>query len=177
MLVPRNIARPKLNYQWNNLLFLPCIIMKKLNIILLLFILGTLFSQCKKDEEDWTYCLDCEPAEWVGYYEGTGNYYRESDSTNIMDVPTEITIDSISEIKLRVTIVADKYFSSTTMIYKDNNDYYVEVAGSSKSLSLSLSKRGNEYKLSGTSKRYHYEHDTILIIDQSHSFETFKVQE
>ena len=148
----------------------------RFKIALFLLIVSLLFSQCKKDEEEWIYCIGCDIGEWVGYYEGTGNYYRESDSSYVMDVPTEITIDSVSETMLKATVVGDKYFSSTTMIYKNNNDFFVEIAGSNKSISLTLSRRGNEHKLTGTSKAYHYENDTILIIDQSLSYETFKIQ-
>lgn len=149
--------------------------MDKLKIILPLLIGILLFSQCKKEEESWNFCVDCELGSWIGTFEGNGDYYRESDSSCAMDVPTVITIENTSGTMLEVVVVGDKHFSSSTMINKTDNDYFVELAGSNSSLSLTLSKKDNDYKLTGTAKKYHYQGDTLLIIDHSLSYETIKV--
>ncbi|MFK5856934.1 MAG: hypothetical protein QM503_12455 [Bacteroidota bacterium] len=149
--------------------------MKKVNKILLLLVVVLLFSNCKKEEESWGPCIDCDLSEWAGSFEGTGVYYQESDSSSVLDVPTEITIENTSDTRLKVIVDAGLYFSSTTFIYKTNDDYFIELAGSNSSISLTLYQKNNNYKLSGTSKRYHYNVDTVLVIDQSLSFETFKI--
>lgn len=151
--------------------------MTKLYKIITLLIVVLLMSNCKKEEDNWTACIDCEFDSWVGTYEGNGVYYRDSDSSSVIDVPTIITVEAYSEKDLKVVIDGDDLYSLSKILYKPNNDYFIEVAGSSSSISLTLYKKDNSYKLSGTAKNYHYNSDTVLVIDQSFSYETFKVND
>ncbi len=149
--------------------------MNKLRIIIILLSGILLFSNCKKKETTSSPCIDCSIGVWVGSFEGTGNYYQELDSSSVMDVPTTITIDSLSETMLKIDVVGDKLFSSSTIVSKTNTDNFIEVAGSSSSLSLTLSQKDGSYRLSGTSKIYHYQADTLLVIDYSLSFDALKL--
>ncbi len=110
---------------------------------LILFIITglLLFSQCKKDNENWTYCVDCDINSWVGSYEGTGVYYSDVDGKTVNDIPTLVTIDSSSATILKTIITVENHFSTLFTINKTNDDYYVNVPGSSQSLALTLSKR------------------------------------
>ena len=147
--------------------------MSKLKIILILIISTILFSQCKKDNESWTYCVDCSIGEWVGTFEGTGIYYSDRDGQTITGVPTVVTIDSNSATVLKTTVIAEDYFTTSFTVNKTDENYYINIPGSSQSLNLTLSKKGTEFKLSGTVKIYHYQSDT-LFTDHSVSFDTFK---
>lgn len=117
--------------------------MSKPILILLFLFIPILFTQCKKDDENWTYCVDCEISAWVGTYEGAGVYFSDTDGKTIIDVPTTVTIDSSSATELKSTVTAENYFTTSFTIDKTNNDYYINQPGSSKSLTLTLSKKRN----------------------------------
>ena len=152
--------------------------MDKLKIILFLFAGVLLFSQCRKDEEEWTYCQDCELSTWIGDFEGYGDYYSDDDSTiTIIDVLTKVSIENSNETNLKITVSATDKFSTNFFVNKTNNDYYIDIPGSGKSLSLILSKKGNDHKLGGTAKLYHHINDTILYLDHSISFDVIKIQD
>jgi len=152
--------------------------MDKLKIILFLLAGVLLFSQCKKDEEEWTHCFDCELSTWLGVFEGHGDYYSDDDSTiTIIDVPTTVSIENTDETNLKITVSATDKFSTNFFVNKTNNNPYIDIPGSNSSLSLILSKKGNDYKLGGTAKQYHYINDTILYLDHSISFDVIKIQD
>lgn len=145
----------------------------KLKILLFIFI-GVLFlAQCNKNEEEWSFCNECELNSWVGDYDGTGDYYSDIDGKTVFEVPTMVTIENTSGFVLKITVTAVEYFTTTVTTSKNDNNYFFEVPGSNSSLSLTLSKKGDEYKLSGTSKQYHNEGDT-LFVDNSISFDVYR---
>jgi len=150
--------------------------MLKFHKVFILFVVVVLFSQCKKEDDNWAFCIDCNNEQWVGNYEGAGVYYSDNDGKTIYDVPTTVTIESLSDVLLKTTVVAEDYFEMSTIVSKADDFYYIEVPGSNGSLSLTLSKRGNDYKLSGTSKIYHQQGDS-LFTDRSVSFDVFKIME
>ncbi len=134
-----------------------------------LLVVLLVFSQCKKEADSWTYCVDCGNEEWVGNFEGTGVYYSDADSLTVYDVPTVVEMDTLSDLFMKTKVIVADYFESTTTFSKTDDNYYIEVPGSNGSLSLTLSKKGSEYKLSGTVKQYH-----SGIIDNSISFDVYK---
>ena len=150
--------------------------MHRLRILFILLGSILLFSQCKKEDDDWVFCMDCNNEQWVGSYEGTGVYYSDNDGKTDYDVPTTVTIESLSDVLLKTAVVAEDYFETSIIADKSDNYYYFEVPGSNRSLSLTLSKKGNEYKLSGTSKIYHQQGDS-LFTDRSISFDVYKILE
>jgi len=152
--------------------------MDRLKILLIL--LGTilLFSQCKKDEDEWVLCTDCGLSSWVGNYEGYGDYYSDDDSTiTIIGVPTTVFIENIYDSYLRITVLAEDKFTINFLVSMNDSTYTIEMPGSNKSLNLTVLRKGSEYRLAGTAKNYHYIADTILYLDNSISFETFKIQD
>ncbi len=88
---------------------------------------------------------------------------------------SNFTIENTIDTTLITKVIAEDYFLTTFTVYKTNDEYIIELPGSGKSLSLTLSKKGNEYKLSGTAKVYHYPMDT-LFTDHSISFDVYKTQ-
>ena len=45
----------------------------------LIFLSGVLlFTQCKKEAEDWVFC-NCGIDSWAGEYAGNGNYYKDEE--------------------------------------------------------------------------------------------------
>ncbi len=100
-------------------------------------------------------------------------YYSDNDGKTIINVPTIITIDSSSSTVLKTQVTAEDYFTTSFTINKTNNDYFINLPGTNRSLTLMLSKKGGEDKLSGTEKIHHYQSDT-LFTDRTVSFETFK---
>ena len=150
----------------------------RLKIALFLLAGVLLFSQCKKEEDEWVLCTDCGLSSWVGNYEGYGDYYSDDDSTTtIIDVPTIVSIENTYESNLRITVLADEKFSTNFFVSMTDTNYTIELPGSNKSLTLTISRKDSEYKLAGTAKNYHYIADTILYLDHSISFETFKIQD
>lgn len=136
-----------------------------------------LFSQCKKDEEDWVFCVDCDLSSWVGVYNGSGVYYTDYDGgSSALDVPVVVTIENSSGTILKTNVTAEDFFTISFIVDKTDNEYIIELPGSSSSLSLTLSKRGNDYKLSGTAKSYHHQGDSLFIYN-SISFDVFKSPE
>ncbi len=129
---------------------------------------------CKKENSpSWTFCDDCSLDEWVGDYEGAGDYYNGTSDETELGVPTIVKIENTSGDILRTTVTVVDRFTTSFTSSKNNNDHYYSVPGSDKSLDLSLSKNGDEYKLSGTVKLFHFNKDT-LVVDQSISFDAFK---
>jgi hypothetical protein len=56
-----------------------------------------------------------------------------------------------------------------------SNPYIISFAGSGSSVTATMYVKDGELKLSGSSKKFHYKVDS-LIIDQIVTFETFKTQ-
>ncbi len=150
--------------------------MAKFYKIFIFLVVVILFSQCKKEDDDWAFCMDCNNEQWVGSYEGAGVYYSDNDGITDYDVPTTVTIESLSDVLLKTIVIAEDYFETSTIANKSDSNYYIEVPGSNRSLSLTLSKKGNEYKLSGTSRIYHQQGDS-LFTDRSISFDVYKILE
>jgi len=132
-----------------------------------------IFAGCKKEEDQWLFCEGCDISAWVGEYSGTGDYYADGAIETEFDVPIMLSIENTSGNVLKTSVVVEERFSTSFIYTKNDNDYFIEVPGSSKSLSLTLKKRDSDYKLSGTVKMYHYFKDSI-IIDHSISFESYK---
>ena len=117
--------------------------------------------------------MDCELVEWVGNFEGTGEYYNDNPPITEYDVPVHISIENISGTQLKTTVKAGDKIQETFTTSKNDNNYYYTVPGSDKSLSLNLSKRSSDFKLTGTVKKYRSKSDSI-IVDKSISFVVYK---
>ncbi len=137
--------------------------------IIVLFVILT-FSGCKKSEESWSFCEGCNLNEWVGTYEGTGTYFKEANMFNDYDVPTTITIENPEGNLLSSIVIAGDYLNLGFESNKSDDHYYYSIAGSVKTLHLSLSRKGNDLRLTGTAEEY--KGNRV----ESISFEVFKLK-
>ena len=138
----------------------------------LIFLSGVLiFTQCKKETEDWVFC-NCGIDFWVGEYEGNGNYYKDEE-VDAETVNVQINIEQFSPKNLTIGVIAPEAYSQTFYGIKDDSTYYLTINGSNKSLIMNLKKKGNELKLIGTAKNFHWETNedsTFLVTDKMLAF-------
>jgi len=142
-------------------------------------LLALMLAGCKKETTSpWVYCEDCLAPAWVGSYEGTGDYYSETTGEQVYDTETQIDVVELSNSRLRFTVLAPDLYEVTFTASKNNNDNFVNLSGSGSSLHVTLTQNGEQNRMTGTAKHYHwvYSPDTALIIDHSLSFEVFSIQ-
>lgn len=151
--------------------------MKKISGILLIVILSMVFSHCKKETDDWIFC-NCTIDSWIGTYAGSANYY-EGEEVDAQQLEVELTIEQIAPENLNIRVVADDVYAETFYGIKKDSTYYLTINGSTKSLIMNLKVKGDELKLSGTAKNFHwkFEDDTsYLITDKTLAFDVLKTQ-
>lgn len=144
--------------------------------LLTILVLGVLILQpgCKKEDSDsWAYCDGCPLEAWVGEYEGIGEFYDSNAEEFTTNIPSTISIVNSSDKILKIVVVGEDYYSRSYTKTKDDDDYSLEIFGSTASLSLSLSQKSDAYKITGNIKQYHSKKDSVTI-DYSFSFETFR---
>ncbi len=149
----------------------------KLKIIFLLAMAVYLFASCNKETEDWSFCTDCTFETWIGTFKGDGEYYDSIHNEGIVkNVPIEINIENPYNQTLKVTISSPREFSWEFAGQKSDNDYFLNIAGSSQSIILNMYKNDKgDYKLSGVAKLYEYNlHDSIYHTTASATFEVKK---
>ena len=156
--------------------------MKKTTFFILLsgFLLLVLFQHCKKTADEWAFCAGCGLDAWVGDYTGTGSYYKDvgKEITDGVDVQLEITNPSGNQFFIKV--LSPDYYSQSFFSSKNDSNYFFGIESESSSIQINLYKKGDEFKVSGVAKKYHwewqYEPDTayVLIPDHTLSFEVFK---
>ena len=145
-------------------------------IIILLF-LTTFLSQCKKEADDWIFC-ECAIDSWIGDYTGSGNYYQ-GEELDYQQCDVQLTVEQIAPDNLKIRVVAPDYYSETFYGIKSDSTYYLTISGTSKSLNMNLKIRGNELKLNGTAKNFHWVYDpdsTYLVPDKTLAFDVTKTQ-
>ena len=143
-------------------------------VISIALLMVLLFGACKKsDSPTWAFCTDCTIEDWAGSYAGEGDYYNGADDKTELDIPTIVVIENISGNLLKTTITAEDKLSTSFISSKDDDNHYYSIAGNGKSLDLSLSKKGSDFKLSGTVKLFHINKDTV-VVDHSISFDVFR---
>jgi len=143
-------------------------------IILFINILLVSLLGCKKDSgPNWVYCQECSADQWVGTYNGKGDYYNGKDVKQYLQLETQLEIKQISGNTLQMNILVSDHFQTSFSTSKDDNQYYINIPGSTRSLYLVLAQSGNQSRITGTAKTYRSTVDT-LIIDHSVSFEVIK---
>lgn len=148
--------------------------MKKF-IIPILILVCILFSQCKKDEDNFEYCTGCPISSWVGFYGGTGVYYTVASGESTDGVEVNVTIENPYDSTLKVTVDAPSYISGTFSKPKNDDNHYVLFGSGSNTLDLGLKKKGNEYQLDGTLKKNSWNKiDSIWVVNQSLTFQLKK---
>jgi len=149
--------------------------MKKAFSVLILLSGVLLFMQCKKETEDWVFC-NCGIDSWVGEYDGNGNYY-EDEEVDAETVSVQVNIEQFSPKNLTISVIATDVYSQTFYGIKDDSTYYLTINGSNKSLIMNLKKKGNELKLIGTAKNFHWETNddsTFLVTDKTLAFDVLQ---
>ena len=149
--------------------------MKKTLIILILLSGVLIFTQCKKETEDWVF-YNCGIDSWVGEYTGNGNYYK-GEEVDFEQLNVQLTIVQFSAINLKIDVIAEDKYSESFYGIKDDSTYYLTINGSNKSLIMNIKKKGSELKLIGTAKNFHWEtkdDSTFLVTDKTLAFEVLK---
>jgi hypothetical protein len=151
--------------------------MKKISGILLIVILSMVFSHCKKETDDWIFC-NCTIDSWIGTYAGSANYY-EGEEVDAQQLDMQLTIEQFAPENLKIRVVAQDVYAETFYGIKNDSTYYLTINGSTKSLIMNLKVKGDELKLSGTAKNFHwkFEGDTsYLVTDKTLAFDVLKMQ-
>jgi hypothetical protein len=151
--------------------------MKKIVGILLFVILPAVFTQCKKENDDWIFC-SCGIDMWIGDYAGSGNYYKGED-VDAQQLDVQLTIEQIAPKNLKIRIVAPDVYVETFYGIKNDSTYYLTINGTNKSLIMNLKSNANELKLTGTAKNFHWVYDpdsTYLVTDKTLAFDVLKIQ-
>ena len=146
----------------------------KQSLIILAALCIFLFSQCKKETEDFVYCGQCSIEEWKGNFVGNGTHFKSSTGTTTEDVEVVVNINITSESKLSINVLSPNLLSENFFGSKENDEHYIQFAGSSKSLDLSLYKKGEEYKITGTVKILKSPGSDGSSIDETLTFRVFK---
>jgi hypothetical protein len=147
----------------------------KLQILISVLLIILVFIRCKEDEQasdGWNNCLDCTVTEWVGMYEGTGNYFDYSSNSTTNEIPVSVEIEETALDYLTVYFHSPNYVSVTISGSLVSN-YIISFAGSGSSVTASLNVKDKNYKLSGNAKRFHYDSDS-LVMDEMVNFEVIK---
>lgn len=151
--------------------------MKKVVSIVSVIILLSVFAQCKKETDDWIFC-NCVIDEWIGDYNGSGNYYK-GEEVDAQQVDVQLTIEQIAPENLKIQVVAPDVYTETFYGNKNDSTYYLTINGTSKSLIMNLKVKDNELKLTGTAKNFHWVYDpdsTYLVTDKTLAFDVLKTQ-
>jgi hypothetical protein len=151
--------------------------MKKIIGIALVIFIFVVFTQCKKETDDWIFCnygIDM----WIGDYTGSGNYYK-GEEVDAIQTDVQLTIEQIAPENLKIRVVAPDLYTETFYGIKNDSTYYLTINGSYKSLIMNLKTNGDELKLTGTAKNFHWVYDpdsTYLVTDKTLAFDVLKVQ-
>ena len=139
-----------------------------------------LFSECNKDELNFEYCDQCAINEWVGNYEGDGEFFNSVDGSSITENKVSLHIESPFENTLSVSLKMERpgsvsiFYSMEIQGEKKNDQHYAFFSGISKTLDMQLYKSGNEYKITGTAKTLKNPAPDSVITDKSLTFRVFK---
>ena len=147
----------------------------KLKFILISVLLVLIFtSSCnKQNETEWNYCTGCTNNTWEGEYEGSGAYHTINNPEETYEIDVIVTINDLSENQLKIVVSSPNKFYASFTGEKNNSDYYFDLAGTEKSIHLTLYEKDSEYKLTGVAKTFTYRNGT-LVLEKSVSFEAFK---
>jgi len=151
--------------------------LNKTFIRLLLLSVVMLFTQCKKETDDWIFC-NCGINSWIGDYAGSGNYYV-GEEVDAQQLDVQLTVEQIAPENLKIRVIAPDVYAETFYAIKDDSTYYLTINGSNKSLIMNLKIKGDELKLTGTSKNFHWKFEgdsSYLVTDKTLAFDVLKTQ-
>jgi len=140
--------------------------------IFLLFLPSIIGCSEKEKDDGWDKCYDCTVDSWLGTFAGTCDYFNYN--TNVTKNNLSITIEIVETAPdyLEVKINVPQYYSTT--IYGDLiSSHLISFSGSSSSVSSTLYKNEQSLKMTGNSKKYHYQADT-LVLEEVVNFDILK---
>lgn len=142
---------------------------------IVIFILALGFQQCNKEKENFAYCTGCSVSAWDGYYAGNGAYFAPEPADNADGIEVKVTIVNTYDSTLKITVDAPGYITENFTTSKKDEYHYINIWSDERSLDLGLSKKENEYRLTGTVKKNRYNKiDEVWEVDRYVSFETYK---
>ena len=118
----------------------------------------------------------------MGNYSGTGSYYKDAGAEITDGVAVQLEIENPTGNQFLIKVLSPGYYSQSFFSSKSDSNYYFDIASESSSIHLSLYKNGNDFKVNGVAKKYHwewqYEPDTayVMVPDHTLSFEVLKDQ-
>lgn len=148
--------------------------MKKILVISAFFFIF-FFQDCKKSDENFSYCEGCFLSAWEGYFEGTGTYFTANTGETFENIEVEVNIDNTYDSILAINVKASAYISENFTVSKNDQKYYMNIGTGARTLDLGLKKKGNEYKIDGTLKLNSWNKiDSTWSVNKSLTFEAFK---
>ena len=148
-----------------------------MRILLILCILSLLllFQNCKKDEDNFSFCTDCPISSWVGYYGGAGSYFTVNSGKTTEGIVVDVNIHNPYDSTLIIKIEAENYISESFSTSKKDDNYYILVGAGSETLDIGLRRNGDQYQVSGTLKKNTWNKiDIVWIVNQSLTFSAMK---
>ena len=132
-------------------------------------------ESCKKSEEvdDYLLCPECTNEEISGDYFGNGMYYTDNNTDISEDVEVNLNINHIEGKINEINIEVPNKFSSSYFVIKEDGSAAMTISGTTQSINITIYKKSNEYRISGTAKKYHAQADSTFI-DHSVSFTVLK---
>lgn len=148
--------------------------MRKL-VVPILIIVAVFYSNCKKHEDNFSYCLDCPLSSWVGYFEGTGAYFTVTTGETTDGVQVGVNIENNYNSNLEITVDAPGYITETFSKSKTDTYHYLNIGTGARTLDLGLRQKGNELRLDGTLKKNTWNKiDSVWDVHQSLTFQILK---
>lgn len=130
---------------------------------------------CGDDEEDepWDKCYECTADSWIGEFNGTCDYFNYHLNVTREDRSIKVEIAETATNYFEVKIISPENFNAT--IYGDFvTSQIISFSSSNSSVSATMYVNGQDLKLIGNSKKFHWESDTLLVYDEVVNFEVFK---
>jgi hypothetical protein len=133
---------------------------------------------CSDNEEDdpWSKCYECTAESWIGEYNGSCDYFNYDMNITREDQVCTVEIGETATNYFEVKISSPNNFYA--VLYGDFvTSQMINFSSSNSSVSATMYVNGQELRLTGNSKKFHYETpDTIpiLVYDEVVNFELFK---
>lgn len=132
----------------------------------ILFFLFFIMGSCTDDKEEddgWNICIECDIESWLGVYNGTTSHYNATSNRTVENLDIEIKIEETATDYFTVYIKVPEQNYSATLSGDFINPYSISFASSSKSVSATMYVKENQIRLSGNSKKFAVQSDTVIL--------------
>lgn len=137
----------------------------KLQYVFLFFLIFNMVSCTDDKEEDdgWDICTECDFESWLSIYNGTASHYNVNTNKTVENLGIEIEIEETATDYLTVYIKVPEQSYSATLSGDFVTPYSISFASSSKSVSATIYVKENQLRLSGNSKIFSVQSDTVIL--------------